>query len=129
MIASWEAGRSSSGPETDGQLETIVEVMLGTSARIDEMLAPRLRDPDVTDPVPSIRIASIAVSRKGEAIQRRDHPKTAEFCRTTAILSFAAGAVRMRLFRLPGTAPDALRVRRREARPLTTSAAFAATRW
>src|SRR5690606_23257188 len=45
-IAYWEAGRSASGPRPDGQLSAIVEVMLGTSARIGEVLAIRRRDVD-----------------------------------------------------------------------------------
>ena len=40
-IAYWEAGRSPSGPRPDGQLGAIVEVMLGISARIGEVLAIR----------------------------------------------------------------------------------------
>jgi len=87
-IAWWEAGRSPSGPKPDGQLGAIVEVMLGTSARIGEVLALRRRDIDVTSPVPSIRIAGTVVSRKGEATERQDHPKTAKSCRTVGRASF-----------------------------------------
>lgn len=120
-IAWWEAGRSPSGPKPDGQLGAIVEVMLGTSARIGEVLALRRRDIDVTSPVPSIRIAGTVVSRKGEATQRQDHPKTAKSCRTVAIPSFTAEAVRARLVRLTDPAPDVLLFRSREGNPLTTN--------
>ena len=58
----WEAGRPSSGPKPDGQLGAIVEVMLGTSARIGEVLAIRRRDVDITSAHPSIRIAGTIVS-------------------------------------------------------------------
>src|SRR5690606_34816563 len=36
-IAFWETGLSPSGPKPDGQLGAIIEVMLGTSARIGEV--------------------------------------------------------------------------------------------
>ncbi|WP_241973253.1 N-terminal phage integrase SAM-like domain-containing protein [Cryobacterium sp. TMT2-15-1] len=66
-IAQWEsAADHTSGPKPDGQLGAIIEVMLGTSARIGEVLAIRRRDLDITSPVPSIRIACTIVSRKGE---------------------------------------------------------------
>ncbi|TFD27732.1 hypothetical protein [Cryobacterium lyxosi] len=77
-IARWEAGVGYiSGPRPDGQLGSIVEVMLGTSVRIGEVLAIRRLDVDVTSAVPSIRLAGTIVSRKGEPTFRQDHPKTA----------------------------------------------------
>ena len=96
-IAVWESGRVISGPKPDGQLGGIVEVMLGTSARIGEVLAIRRRDVDITSAVPSIRIAGTIVSNKGEPTQRQDHPKTAKSRRTIAIPTFTAEAVRRRL--------------------------------
>lgn len=120
-IAFWEAGRSPSGPKPDGQLGAIVEVMLGTSARIGEVLAIRRRDVDVTSPVPSIRIAGTIVAHRGEPVQRQDHPKTAKSRRTVAIPSFTAEAVRRRLTRLEDSSLDALLFRSREGTPLTTN--------
>jgi integrase len=120
-IAYWEAGRSISGPKPDGQLGAIVEVMLGTSAQIGEVLAIRRRDIDVTSPVPSIRITGTIVSHRGEAITRQDHPKTAKSRRTVAIPSFTAEAVRRRLTRLEDTSRDALLFCSREGTPLTTN--------
>jgi hypothetical protein len=64
-IARWEAGANHvSGPKSGGQLGAIVEVMLGTSARIGEVLAIRRRDVDVTSAVPSIRLAGTIVNRR-----------------------------------------------------------------
>lgn len=65
-IAVWEAGRLIPGPKPDGQLGAIVEVMLGTSARIGEVLAIRRCDIDVTNATPSIRVCATIVSRTGE---------------------------------------------------------------
>jgi hypothetical protein len=43
-IAQWESAADHiSGPKPDGQLGAIVEVMLGTSARIGDVLAIRRR--------------------------------------------------------------------------------------
>ncbi|MCH6470697.1 tyrosine-type recombinase/integrase [Sinomonas terrae] len=120
-IADWEAGRSPSGPKPDGQLGAIVEVMLGTSARIGEVLAIRRRDVDVTGAVPSIRIAGTIVSHRGEPTVRQDHPKTAKSRRTVAIPSFAAEAVRRRLVRMEAPSLDALLFCSREGTPLTTN--------
>jgi integrase len=85
-IAQWESAvNHTSGPKPDGQLGAIIEVMLGTSARIGEVLAIRRRDVDITSPVPSIRLAGTIVSRKGEQTFRQDHPKTAKSIRVVAI--------------------------------------------
>ncbi len=68
--------------------------MLGTSARIGEVLAVRRRDIDITGAPPSIRIAGTIVAHRGDPVQRQDHPKTAKSRRTVAIPSFSAEAVR-----------------------------------
>jgi len=120
-IAHWETGLSSSGPRPDGQLSAIVEVMLGTSARIGEVLAIRRRDIDLTSQVPSIRISGTVVSLKGQPVHRQDHPKTSKSRRTVAIPSFTAEAVRKRLARLDDTDPEALLFQSREGTPLTTA--------
>jgi len=120
-IAVWEAGRAVSGPKPDGQLGAIVEVMLGTSARIGEVLAIRRRDVDITSSVPSIRIAGTIVSNKGEPTQRQDHPKTAKSRRTVAVPSFTAEAVRRRLACLDDTSLDGLLFCSREGTPLSTN--------
>ncbi|WP_166880636.1 site-specific integrase [Salinibacterium sp. ZJ450] len=120
-IAYWEAGRSPSGPKPDGQLSAIVEVMLGTSARIGEVLAIRRRDIDITGAPPSIRLAGTIVSRRDEPTMRQDHPKTAKSRRTVAIPSFTAEAVRRRLARSEDSSPDALLFCSREGTPLSTN--------
>jgi integrase len=52
----WETGIIPTGPRPDGQLSAIIEVLLGTSARIGEALAVRRRDVDLTGPMPSLAI-------------------------------------------------------------------------
>lgn len=118
-IAYWEAGREVSGPKPDGQLGAIIEVMLGTSARIGEVLAIRRRDINLS--VPSVRISGTIVSPKGEPTTRQDHPKTARSRRTIRLPGFAETAVQRRLRELNTIDPDALLFCSREGTPLTTN--------
>ncbi|TFC95899.1 site-specific integrase [Cryobacterium sinapicolor] len=121
-IAQWEsAAGHTSGPKPDGQLGAIIEVMLGTSARIGEVLAIRRRDVDITSPVPSIRLAGTIVSRKGEQTFRQDHPKTAKSTRVVAIPTFTADAVRRRLAKVGSMGLDDLLFQSRDGTPLTTA--------
>jgi integrase len=121
-IARWENGIDHvSGPLSDGQLGAIIEVMLGTSARIGEVLAIRRRDVDVTSAVPLIRLAGTIVSRTGELMFRQDHPKTAKSRRVVALPSFASDAVRRRLAIAGTLEPGALLFQSRDATPLTTA--------
>lgn len=120
-ITYWEVGLSYSGPRPDGQLGAIIEVMLGTSARIGEVLAIRRCDVDVASATPSIRIAGTIVSHRGESTLRQDHPKTAKSRRTVAIPSFTAEAVRHRLARLEDASPEALLFCTRGGTALTTN--------
>jgi integrase len=118
-IAHWEQGLSASGPRPDGQLGLMVEVMLGTSARIGEVLAIRREDVDVTGAPPTIRICGTIVRRKGEPLSRQDHPKTARSRRLVALPSFAAAAVRRRLTVRGPAGPDALLFSSRNGTPLS----------
>jgi integrase len=120
-VAFWEVGLSASGPKPDGQLSAIIEVMLGTSARIGEALAIGIKDVDVTGPCPSIRIGGTITSVKGNTAYRQNHPKTARSRRTVAIPSFTAEAVRRRLAVLDDHSPDALLFCSRNGTPLTTN--------
>jgi len=121
-IARWESGADHvSGPLPDGQLGAIVEVMLGTSARIGEVLAIRRRDVDITSAVPSIRLAGTIVSRNGEQTFRQDHPKTAKSRRIVALPTFASDAVRRRLANAGRLELDSLLFQSRDGTPLTTA--------
>lgn len=65
VIKAWEQSRGTSGPNPDGQLRQIVEVMLGTSARIGEVLAIRRRDLDLTTTPATLRICGTVISERG----------------------------------------------------------------
>ncbi|MCL2803493.1 MAG: tyrosine-type recombinase/integrase [Micrococcales bacterium] len=115
----WETGIVPTGPKPDGQLSAILEVMLGTSARIGEVLAIRRRDVDAESPIPSISIRGTIITLRGEPPHRQDHPKTAKSRRTVAIPSFTAAAVKFRLAVLEDESPDALVFSSRNGTPLT----------
>ena len=120
-VKHWESGLSRFGPKPDGRLGVIIEVMLGTSARIGEVLAIRRRDVDVTSAPPTVRIAGTVVSRTGEPTMRQDHPKTARSRRVVAIPSFAAEAIRRQLTLMPGAGLDDLLFGTRNGTPMTTN--------
>lgn len=109
------------GPRPDRQLGQIIEIMLGTSARIGEVLAIRLGDLDLTGAVPTVRITGTIVSRKGEPTHRQDHPKTARSVRRIALPGFAVRAVRARLRGLILRGPDTLLFSTRVGTPHTTN--------
>lgn len=75
-VRSWRRAPGTPGPPPDGQLEQIIEVMLGTSARIGEVLAIRKCDVDVTVTPATVRICGTIVSPAGKPTYRQSHPKT-----------------------------------------------------
>jgi integrase len=121
VIRVWEHSTGRSGPNPDGQLGQIVEVMLGTSARIGEVLAIRRADVDATTMPPTLRVAGTIVSHRGQPTRRQDHPKTDRSNRVIALPSFAAEALRRRLAVMTDHDPDALVFTSREGTPLTTA--------
>lgn len=107
-IKAWESRQVLTGPRPDRQLGQIVEVMLGTSARIGEVLTIRLQELDLDDPIPTARIAGTIISHGGEPTHRQDHPKTDCSVRRVALPSFALQAICLRLPRSGDPGPDAL---------------------
>jgi integrase len=117
----WRRGSGLSGPKPDGQLEAIIEVMLGTSARIGEALAIRECDVDVTCSPPTVRICGTVVSPKAKPTYRQDHPKTSKSSRTVSVPTFAAEAPRQRLVAVADEEPEHLLFFSRNRTPLTTA--------
>ena len=120
-VGRWRTGRGLAGPKPDGQIGQIIEVMLGTSARIGEVLALRKCDIDVTSTPATIRICGTVVSPKGKPTYRQDHPKTATSCRTVSVPSFTAAVLRERLAALTDDGPEQLLFHSRNNTPLTTN--------
>ncbi len=106
------------GPKPDCQLGAIIEVMLGTSARIGGVLALRRCDVDVAGSPPTARISGTIITPKSQPVQRQDHPKTEASQRRVAIPSFAAEALRQRLA-VVGSGEEQLLFQTRNGTPLT----------
>ena len=117
----WRRGPGVPGPPPDGQLEQIIEVMLGTSARIGEVLAIRKCDVDVTATPATVRICGTIVSPAGKPTYRQPQPKTAKSTRTVSVPSFAAEVVRRRLVVVASEPPDHLLFFSRNGTPLSTN--------
>ena len=118
---SWRRGTGFSGPPPDGQLEQVIEVMLGTSARIGEVLAIRKCDVDVTVSPATVRICGTIVSPKGKPTHRQHHPKTQKSTRTVSVPSFVAEVLRQRLVLVCEEDPEHLIFFSRNHTPLTTN--------
>ena len=102
-------------------MEQIIEVMLGTSARIGEVLAIRKCDVDVTVTPAKVRICGTIVSPAGKPTHRQSHPKTTKSTRTVSVPSFAAEVLRERLVVVASEYPEHLIFFSRNHTPLTTN--------
>ena len=120
-VSSWRRAPGTPGPPPDGQLEQIIEVMLGTSARIGEVLAIRKCDVDVTMSPATVRICGTIVSPTGKPTYRQPHPKTQKSTRVVSVPSFAAEVIRQRLVVVGPEASDHLLFFTRNGTPLTTN--------
>lgn len=117
----WRRGPGVPGPPPDGQLEQIIEVMLGTSARIGEVLAIRKCDVDVTRTPATVLICGTIVSPKGRPTMRQPHPKTTTSTRLVSVPSFTAAVLRERLVGVADEPPDHLLFFSRNRTPLRNS--------
>lgn len=120
-IHTWEHASPRSGPRPDGQLGAVIEIMLGTSARIGEVLALRKCDVNVTKSPATVRICGTIVTVNGHPTFRQDHPKTSRSERTLYVPSFTAEALRSRLVELQRHPYDHLIFFSRNGTPLTTN--------
>lgn len=122
MSSVLDSGASSiSARKPNGHLDAIVEVMLGTSARIGEVLAIRRRDIDVTSQTPSIRITDTIVSHRGETTMATEPPEDREVSLHGRDPIVHHGAVRGRPAHLEDSSRDALLFCSREGTPLNTN--------
>ncbi len=120
-VSSWRRAPGMPGPPPDGQLEQIIEVMLGTSARIGEVLAIRKCDVDATRSPATVRICGTIVSPAGKPTHRQSHPKTMKSTRTVSVPGFTAEVLRQRLVAVADAEPDRLLFVTRNGTPLTTN--------
>lgn len=120
-VRGWRRGTGVSGPPPDGQLEQIIEIMLGTSARIGEVLAIRKCDVDVTVSPATIRICGTIISPTGKPTYRQAQPKTERSTRVVSVPNFAAEVLRARLVVVAQEDPEHLLFFSRNHTPLTTN--------
>ena len=120
-VRSWRRAPGTPGPPPDGQLEQIIEVMLGTSARIGEVLAIRKCDVDVTVSPAKVRICGTIVSPAGKPTYRQHHPKTQKSTRVVSVPGFTAAVLRERLVVVADKPADHLLFFTRNNTPLTTN--------
>jgi len=118
-VRAWRRDPGLCGPKPDGQLELIIEVMLGTSARIGEVI--RKGDVDVTWSPATVRICGTIVSPSGKPTHRQSAPKTAKSTRTVSVPTFTAEVLRKRLVRIAEEDPEHLIFFSRNHTPLTTN--------
>lgn len=118
----WRRGEEKRpGPKPDGQLEVIIEVMIGSSLRIGEVLALRKCDVDLTTTPAVVRNSGTIISPKGKPTYRQPKPKTSSSVRRIAVPSYTAEALRRRLVELAGDPPETLVFHSRNGTPLTTN--------
>jgi len=101
--ARWRSESGLPGPEPDGQVRDIIEILLGTAMRPGEVLA--LRPCDVED-LPTGMVVSVngtVVQRKGTGVERQPHPKTDASIRRIPVPEFAAVVLRRRIADMPST--------------------------
>lgn len=120
-VRGWRRGGGLPGPPPDGQLEQIIEVMLGTSARIGEVLALRKCDVDVTVSPARVRICGTIVSPAGKPTHRQSHPKTQKSTRVVSVPSFTAEVIRQRLVTMADEPEEHLLFVTRNDTPHTTN--------
>lgn len=95
--------------------------MIGTSARIGEVLAIRKCDVDVTVSPATVRICGTIVSPRGKPTHRQHHPKAQKSTRTDSVPSFVAEVLRQRLVLVSEEDLEHLIFFSRNHTPLTTN--------
>lgn len=115
----WRTEEGRLGPRPDGQIGDLIEVMLGTAARIGEALALRTCDVDMTADPPRVYVTGTIIVSKGKGVFRQAHPKTHESNRAIAVPPFAAKVIRRRLALIAGAGEEALLFHSRKGTPLT----------
>ena len=88
-VRSWQA-KPQRGPKRAEDLLDVVDVMLGTGARIGEVLAIRWQDVDLSSTPATVTISGTLVHTKGEGLRRQSAPKTAAGWRVVSLPRFAA---------------------------------------
>ncbi|CAN5442026.1 site-specific integrase [soil metagenome] len=98
LMHNWRTEKGNNGPRPDSlKLEDGMDIMIGTSARLGEILALRRTDVSITTDPPTVLIASTLVTTRQDGMTRKPAPKRTRQIRRIALPSFSAAAVRRRL--------------------------------
>lgn len=89
-VRAWQEEPGQRGPKRADDLLDVVDVMLGTGARIGEVLAIRWQDVDLSTAPATVTISGTLVHVKGEGLRRQPAPKTAAGWRVVSLPRFAA---------------------------------------
>ena len=120
LMHDWRTS-ASDGPRPDARkLEDGMDIMIGTSARIGEILALRRTDVEITASAPTLLIAATLVTTRQHGMKRKPTPKRARQTRRVTLPTFAAAAVRRRLASA-GVEPDAYLFATRTGRSYSVS--------
>ena len=115
----WRTGPDVRGPKPDGQVRDALEVLLGTSTRLGEVLA--LRPVDVVDGRRGmvLRVNGTIVYRNGKGTFRQEWPKTEASVRALPVPDFAAAVIRSRLQAMGSDQAEATIFHNRSGGPLS----------
>lgn len=98
LMRTWRTDDRHHGPRPNVALmENAMWIMVGTSARIGEVLALRRCDVDVTADPPTVLIAATITQTREEGLQRKPAPKRTRQKRRIALPSLTSAAIRQQL--------------------------------
>ena len=98
LMRSWRTSEAHHGPRPNVALmENVMWIMVGTSARIGEVLALRRCDVDVTANPATVLIAATITQTREEGLRRKPAPKRTRQKRRITMPALAASAVRQQL--------------------------------
>ena len=98
LMRNWRTSEAHHGPRPNAALmERVMWIMVGTSARIGEVLALRRCDVDVTAHPATVLIAATITQTREEGLRRKPAPKRTRQKRRIAMPALAASAVRQQL--------------------------------
>lgn len=121
LIRDWRLTDKAHGPRPNARLlENVMWIMVGTSARIGEVLAMQRADVDVTTAPATAKIDATIRYTKKKGLHRKPSPKRLRQRRRIALPTLAAGAVRDQLV-ITGQAPDAFLFATKTGRPMSVS--------
>lgn len=96
------------GPSPNQNLADVVDLMLGTGARIGEILALRWRDIDLRDGLGTVTVCGTLIFLKGDGWSRQEMTKSEAGHRTIYLPTFAIEMLRRRRPSLPDNDLDAV---------------------